>query len=150
MCDMRYHHCAHKLTCLQSLSNTTPGRQVGTDVCMCHLSPIMSPHSVPSIWLARLRPVFSYLFVFCLFLSISVSLSICVSLVLLWHFEASLVIQPSLPAPRGQLALLTPCSQHTIHNPAPVMETTLRCFQKAKERYLYVLFRNLVLITTIG
>lgn len=39
------------------------------------------------------------------------------------HFDAP-VIPPALHAPRVQLALQTPCSQHTMHNPAPVMQTT--------------------------
>lgn len=39
------------------------------------------------------------------------------------HFDAP-VVPPALHAPRVQLALQTPCSQHTMHNPAPVMQTT--------------------------
>lgn len=43
------------------------------------------------------------------------------------HFDAP-VVPPALHAPRVQLALQTPCSQRTMHNPAPVMQTTQRYF----------------------
>lgn len=56
----------------------------------------------------------------------------------LLHFDAP-AIPPALQAPRVQLALQTPCSQHTMHNPAPVMPDYIEtCIEtkKKKEEWL--------------
>lgn len=96
-----------------------------TDVCMSHLRTAIT--FTATIRLRRLSLLFPLCF-HCVFLCLSLPLFLSLFLVPLWHFEASPVIMPALHAPRVQLALQTPRSQHTMHNPAPQPHSTLRCF----------------------
>lgn len=71
-------------------------------------------------------------------LPLPISLSVYFSLRSL-HFEVA-AIPPAIQAPRVQLAPQTPCSQHTMHNPAPVMPDYMEpCIETKKEEWL-VLF----------
>lgn len=80
-----------------------------------------------TIWLGRLSLLFPLCF-HCVSLCLSLPLLLSPFLVPLWHFGAAPVIMPALHAPRVQLALQTPRSQHTMHNPAPRPHSTLRRF----------------------
>lgn len=60
----------------------------------------------------------------------------------------------ALHASRVQLVLQTICSQHTVHNPAPVMQPTLWCFLLDKQNELRILLcgdnNNVVLNQILG